>query len=173
MSGFFPLVFGISEADVKNGSLNSLFFQNLFAILLFFFLICVFYLQSASSVLFLKKTAVHCVLSFWPTCVMLRSYMLMFWYYYLWNFSESDVTSVWVLSLKTQELVQTKKSMSSGTVRFSSMVLNLSSKEKYKTNHFGWKITKKVLKLTELMTQISSGMFRLSLDYILISIFLR
>ena len=173
MSGFFPLVFGISEADVKNGSLNSPFFQNLFAILFFFFLICVFYLQSASSVLFLKKTAVHCVLSFWPICVMLRSYMLMFWYYYLWNFSESDVTSVWVLSLKTQELVQTKKSMSSGTVRFSSMVLNLSSKEKYKTNHFGWKITKKVLKLTELMTQISSGMFRLSLDYILISIFLR
>ena len=62
-----------------------------------------------------------------------------------------------VLSLQTLELVQTKNSMRSLSVRFSSRILNLSSK----ANHFGWKITKKVLKLTKLMTQISSSKFRL------------
>ena len=62
-----------------------------------------------------------------------------------------------VLSLQTLELAQTKNSMRSLSVRFSSRILNLSSK----ANHFGWKITKKVLKLTKLMTQISSSKFRL------------
>ena len=59
-----------------------------------------------------------------------------------------------VLSLQTLDLVQTKSNMSSHSVRFSSAgVLNLSNKDK--ANYFDWKIIKKVLKLTILMTQIS------------------
>ena len=38
------------------------------------------------------------------------------------------MTSVFVLSLQILELVQTKNSMSSGSIRFSLRVLNLSSK---------------------------------------------
>ena len=58
-----------------------------------------------------------------------------------------------VLSLQTLELVQIKSNMSPHSVRFSSAgVLNLSNKDK--ANYFDWKINKKVLKLTKLMTQI-------------------
>ena len=64
---------------------------------------------------------------------MLRSYMLiLFQYLEISSQVEPDVTL---------ELAQTKSSMSSHLVRFSSGVLNLSSK-KYKTNYFGWKNTK-------------------------------
>ena len=60
--------------------------------------------------------------------------------------------------MQTLELVQTNNSMSSYSVRFPSAVLNLSSK-KLQANYFGWKNTKKVLKLTKLMTQISKFRF--------------
>ena len=60
--------------------------------------------------------------------------------------------------MQTLELVQTKNSMSSHSVRFFSRVLNLSSKE-YKANYFDWKNTKEVFELTKSMTQISN--FRL------------
>ena len=151
MSGFFPLVFGISEADVKNGSLNSLFFQNLLAIL--FFLICVFYLQSASSVLFLKK---QLWIVFWVFDQFVLCLEVTCWYFGITTFEFFRVRRDQFLSVITGNtgISPNQNSMSSGTVRFSSMVLNLSSKERYKTNHFGWKIIKKVLKLTELMTQI-------------------
>ena len=56
--------------------------------------------------------------------------------------------------MQTLELVQTKNSMSSHSVRFSSEILNRSSK-KYKADYFDWKNTKKVLKLIKLTTHIS------------------
>ena len=59
------------------------------------------------------------------------------------------------LSLQTLELVQIKIKISSHSVKVSSAgILNLSNKDK--TNYFDWKINKKVLELTKLMTQISS-----------------
>ena len=96
-------------------------------------------------VLLLKQKVVPCVLSFWLVCVMLRSYMLMF-SPFLWISSqiEPDVT-LCCHCMQTLELVQTKNNMSSHSVRFSSGVLNLSSK-KCKAKYFGWKNTNKVLK---------------------------
>ena len=80
----------------------------------FFFWICVIYLLCTcySWVLFLKQKVVHCVLSFWLVCVMLRSYMLML-FQYLWISSqiEPDVTLCYHC-MQTLELVQTKSSMS-------------------------------------------------------------
>ena len=66
-----------------------------------------------SWVLFLKQKVVHCVLSFWLVCVMLRSYMLML-FQYLWISCqiEPDVTLCYHC-MQTLELVQTKNSMSS------------------------------------------------------------
>ena len=114
-----------------------------------------------SWVLFLKLEVVHCVLSFWLLCVMLRSYMLiLFQDQYLWiSFQiEPDVTLCYHC-MQPLELAQTKNGMSSHSLRFPSGLLKLSSK-KYKANYFGaWKNTKKVLKLTKLMIQISK--FRL------------
>ena len=59
------------------------------------------------------------------------------------------------MSLQTLELVQAKSNMSSHSVRFfSAGVLCVSNKDK--TDYFDSKINKKVLKLTNLVTQISS-----------------
>ena len=118
-------------------------------------------------VLFLKQKVVHCVLSF-RLVYMLRSYILML-FQYLWIFSqiEPDVTLCYHC-MQTLELVQTKNSMSSHSVRFSSRVLNLSSK-KYKAKYFDWKNTKKVLKPAKLITQISK--FRLIYEKITKSLF--
>ena len=118
--------------------------------------------------LLLKQKVAHCVLSFWLVCVMLRSYMLML-FQYLWIPSkiEPDVTLRYHC-MQTLELVQTKNSMSSHSVRFSSRVLNLSSK-KYKAKYFDWKNTKKVLKPAKLITQISK--FRLIYEKITKSLF--
>ena len=82
--------------------------------------------------------------TFWLVCVMLRSYMFML-FQYLWISPqiEPDVTLCYHCML-TLEIVHTKSSMCSHSVRFSSGVLN---------------VTKKVLKLTKLVTQISK--FRL------------
>ena len=62
LSGSFPLVFGISLADVKNFLLKSLFFQN------WHFFICVIFLLRATWVLFLKQKLVYCILSFCLIC---------------------------------------------------------------------------------------------------------
>ena len=82
--------------------------------------------------------------TFWLVCVMLRSYIFML-FQYLWISPqiEPDVTLCYHCML-TLEIVHTKSSMCSHSVRFSSGVLN---------------VTKKVLKLTKLVTQISK--FRL------------
>ena len=108
-----------------------------------------------SWVFLLKQKVVHGGLSFWLIWVMLSSSTLLL-FQYLWTSSqiEADVTLYHHHCMQTLRLVQTKNSMSSHSVRFSSRVLNLISK-KYKANYFGWKNTKKVLKLTKLMTQIS------------------
>ena len=99
-----------------------------------------------SWVLLSKLEVVHCVLSFWLLCVMLRSYMLiLFQDQYLWiSFQiEPDVTLCYHC-MQPLELVQTKNSISSHSVRFPSGLLKLSSK-KYKGKYFGaWKNTKKV-----------------------------
>ena len=89
-----------------------------------------------SWVLFLKLEVVHCVLSFWLLCVMLRSYMLiLFQDQYLWiSFQiEPDVTLCYHC-MQPLELVQTKNGMSSHSLRFPSGLLKLSSK-KYKANY--------------------------------------
>ena len=58
-----------------------------------------------SWILFLQQNVVHCVLSFWLVCVMLRRYMLMF-FQYLWISSqiEPDVT-LYYHCMQTLELV--------------------------------------------------------------------
>ena len=128
LPGFFPLVFGISlamvQTDVKNVLLKSLFFQRLATV---FFLICIICLLWASWVLCLKQKVFHCVLRFW-----LISGLLCL------EVTHADAFIIplncfrarrdYVLSLPTLGLVQTKNSMSSHSVRFSSGVLNLSSK---------------------------------------------
>ena len=129
-SVFFPLVFAISLAMVKTDVKNvfwRVFFSRTGLPFFFFFWICVIYLLCTcySWVLFLKQKVVHCVLSFWLVCVMLRSYMLML-FQYLWISCqiEPDVTLCYHC-MQTLELVQTKNSMSSHPVRFSPAVLNL------------------------------------------------
>ena len=117
---------------------------------------------------FVIKTESCPLCSEFCVCVMLRSYMLML-FQYLWIPSkvEPDVTLRYHC-MQTLELVQTKNSMSSHSVRFSSRVLNLSSK-KYKAKYFDWKNTKKVLKPAKLITQISK--FRLIYEKITKSLF--
>ena len=81
-----------------------------------------------SWVLFSKQKVVHYVLSFWLICVRLRSYMLiLFSYLRISSQIEPDVTLSYHC-MQTLELVQTKNSISSHLVRFSSVVLNLRSK---------------------------------------------
>ena len=76
---------------------------------------------------------------FWLVCVMLRSYIFMlFQYFWISPQIEPDVTLSYHCML-TLEIVHTKSSMCWHSVRFSSGVLN---------------VTKKVLKLTKLVTQI-------------------
>ena len=101
------------------------------------------FLLSASWFLFFKDKAVHCIL--WV-------YVKKISYIYK-NFFRAR--SDFVLSLETLGLVQTKRNLSSHSVSFSSAsVLNLSIKDK--ANYFDCKINKKILKLTNLMIQISS-----------------
>ena len=124
LSEFYPLVFGISLAmvktDVKNVLLNSIFSRTGLSL---FFVFCVICLVSASWVLFLNQKAIHCVLSFWLICDMLRSSCCFHSTLHFFKFRRD-----FVLSLQILELVQTKSSMSSHSVRFSSGVLNLSRK---------------------------------------------
>ena len=104
-----------------------------------------------SWVLFLKQKIVHCVLAFWLVCVMPRNYILML-SQYLWLSSqiEPDVTLCYHCTQKL-ELVQTKIAWAHNQLDFPlgywTWVV------KYKANYFGWKNTKKKLKLTKLMTQ--------------------
>ena len=101
---------------------------------------CHFYLLSASWVLFLKRKLSIAFCEF-----MLFIHITIF----------SEPIHDFVLSLQTLGLFQTKSNMSSHSVRFSSAgVLNLSNKDK--SNYFNCKTNKRVLKLTKLMTQISS-----------------
>ena len=99
-------------------------------------------------VVLLKQKVVHCVLSFWLACVMLRSYMLML-FPNLWISSqiEPDVTLCYHYT-QTLELVQTKNSMSSHSLDFALGYWIWAVK--YKANYFGWKNSKKELKLTKL-----------------------
>ena len=134
-------------------SSEEFFFPDLTCHFFLFLYLCHLPATCNSWVLFLKQKVVHCVLSFWLVCVMLRSYMLML-FQYLWISCqiEPDVTLCYHC-MQTLELVPTKNSMSYYSVRFPSGLLNLIVK--YKANYFGWKNTKKVSKLTKLMTQIS------------------
>ena len=115
---FFPLIFFSSYGYV--------FFPRPYLPFFSFFIFASFACYMQYWVLFLKQKVVHCVLSFWLVCVMLRSYILML-FQYLWISSqiEPDVTLCYHC-MQTLELVQTKNS--SHSVRFSSGVLNLSSK---------------------------------------------
>ena len=154
LSGFFPLVFAISLAMVKTVVKNVFwrvffFFQIWPALFIFF---CLIHLPATyyGWVLFLKQKVVHCVLSFWLVCVMLKSYIpMLFQYFWISSQTKLDVTYHCMQILK---LVWTKNSMSSHSVRFPMGYWTWVVK--YTANYFGWKITKKVLKLTKLMTQI-------------------
>ena len=145
LSRFFHLCFGISLAvvktDVKCLTEKSFFFSRN-GLPFFGFDLCHICLLSATWVLFLKRKLPIAFCEF-----MLRKLHI----YNNFFRSRQD----FVLSLQTLELVQTKSTMSSHLVRFSSAgILNLSNKEK--ANYFDWKIKKKMLKLTKLMTQILS-----------------
>ena len=129
-----------------------------------------------SWVLFLKLKVVHFVLSFWLVCVMLRSYMLIiFQYFWISSQIDPDVTLCYRcmqtgIGLK---LVQTKTAWAHTQLDFP--LAYWIWVVKYKAKCFGWKNTLKVLKLTKLMTQIST--FRLIYEknkiFILISSLLR
>ena len=127
LSGFFPFFCDMSltmvKTDVKIVSWRVLFFKTWPAIF-FFFCICAILLHAIVGVFF--KKFVRCVLSFWLVCVMLRSYMLML-FQYLWISSQIEpYVALCYHCMQTLELVQTKNSKSSRSVRFSSGVLNLS-----------------------------------------------
>ena len=127
----------------------SLFFPELGCFFFFlFFLICVICLSPASWLLRLKQKFVHCILSSWLIWLMLRSYTCWCFCNTFIIFPEPD----FVLSLQIQELVQTAwahTQLDFSLMRYLSWVV------KYKGNKSGWKINKKMLKLTKLITQIS------------------
>ena len=125
---------------MKNVIQKSLLFQNWPDIC---FLICVICLQHAIWVLFLKQNVAYCVLSFLLVCVILKCYMLMF-LSYLWIFQNHMWLCV-IISLQTLELVQLDFPLGYWT-----WVI------KYKANYYSWKISKKVLILTKLVTQFLS-----------------
>ena len=81
LPGFFGLIFGISLAkvkpDVKNILPKSLFSRTWQPYIYIYIHTCIYiyiYINLCHCVLFLKYNIVHCVLSFWMICVMLRSY---------------------------------------------------------------------------------------------------
>ena len=121
----------ISLAMVKTAVKNVLWraFPDLACHFFLFLFLCHLLARCYCLVWFLKRKVAHCVLSFWLVYVMLRSYMLMP-FQYLWISSqiEPDVALCYHC-MQTLELFQTKDSMSSHSVRFSSGVLNLSSNE--------------------------------------------
>ena len=145
----------------------------------FFLFLYLFHLPATcySWVLILKQKVVDCVLSFWLVFVMLRSYMLMiFQYFWISSQIEPDVTLRYHC-MQTGiglELVQTKTAWAH--TQLDCPLGYWIWVVKYKAKRFGWKNTLKVLKLTKLMTQIST--FRLIYEknnkiFILISSLLR
>ena len=119
---------------------ESLFPETLSAIYFFFLYLCHSPTTCCSWVLFLKEKVVHCVLSFWLVCVMLRSYMLMF-FKYLWICSqiEPDATLCYHC-MHTLELESKPKTAWAQTpldfpLGYWTWVV------KYKANYFGWKNT--------------------------------
>ena len=124
-SRFFPLVFVISLAIVKT-HVEIAFWRVLFSRpglpFFSFWDLCHLPATCYSCVLFSKQKVAHCVLSFWLVCTMLRSYNS----FELFQI-EPPARCDFVSSLQTLELVQTKKSLSSHSVRFSTAELNLSS----------------------------------------------
>ena len=127
-----------------------------------FFLILIWAIcqLSASWALFLKQKAAHCVLSLWLICIMLRSYMLMLCNTF--EFFQSQTWPVFVCVTTANNGIKSKPPKTAWAHAqldfprgYWTWVV------KYKANIFGWKITKKVLELSKLMTQIWSNKFRL------------
>ena len=158
MPVFFPVIFAISLAMVKNDVKNVIWrvflFPELATFFFFFFFVNLCHLSATcySWVLFLKQKVVHSVLSFdWSVC---RVKVTCWWFCNTFEFLQMETAPCdFMLSLQSLELVQTKNGMSSHSVRFP--LRYWTWVEKYKENYFDWKITKKVLKLTKLTAQIS------------------
>ena len=96
-------VFSISLAMVKTDVKNifwRVFFSRTVQPFFVFLWICVIYLTCYNSwVLILNQKVVHCVLSFWLVCVMLKSYMLMLWQYL--SISSDRASQMWWLCVIT------------------------------------------------------------------------
>ena len=89
----------------------------------------------------LKQKVVPCVLSFWGICVILRSYMLI-----LLNIFEFFHSQTLFYHCKHWNYSKPKTAWAHTQLDFA---------VGYKANYSGWPITKKKLKLTKLMTEIS------------------
>ena len=87
-------------------SSEEFFFPDLTCHFFLFLYLCHLPATCNSWVLFLKQKVVHCVLSFWLVCVMLRSYMLML-FQYLWISSQIEPDVICVITAR-KHLVQTK-----------------------------------------------------------------
>ena len=143
------------KTDVKSVFWRVSFSRDLVCHLFLFLYLCHLPTTCCSWVLFLKEKVVHCVLSFWLVCVMLRSYVLMF-FKYLWICSqiEPDATLCYHC-MHTLELESKPKTAWAQTHLDFPLGLWTWVVKSIKQITLAEKNTKKVLKLTKLMTQIS------------------
>ena len=106
----------------------------------------------------LKQKVVPCILSFWRICVMLRSYILI-----LFNIFEFFQSQALFYHCKHWNYSKPKTAWAHTQLDFPVGYANWVVK--YKANYFGWRIIKKRLKLTKLMTETSSFISKYRLIY--------